>query len=191
MKRRVAIGVLNAVLVIAYPLAVYYGLTHLDARAVSAMVLALLVPGIAIRFRNADRSTLSTLLRIPIAILILMVLGMSTNDRRFVLALPVLINAVLLIEFARTLRHGATPMIERFARMQVPELDAPRQEHCRQWTALWCLFFGINGGSAAILAIFAPLEWWTVYTGAIAYGLMGAMFAIERVHRFGRFGREP
>jgi uncharacterized membrane protein len=179
------------VLVIAYPLAVYYGLTHLSARAVSAMVLALLVPGIAIRFRNADRATFWSLMRIPIAILVLMVFGMATDDSRFVLAMPVLINAALLIEFGSTLHEGAMPMIERFARMQVPELDAPRQTHCRQWTIHWCVFFVMNGGAAAALAVFAPLEWWTIYTGAVAYGLMGSMFIIERVHRYFRFGREP
>ncbi len=190
MRWRVAIGVLSTVFVIAYPLVIYYGLTHLSARAVSAMVLALLVPGIAIRFRNADRATLGSLLRIPIAILVLMVFGMSTNDSRFVLAMPVLINTALLIEFGSTLRDGAMPMIERFARMQVPELDAPRQKHCRQWTVLWCVFFVMNGATAALFAIFAPLEWWTIYTGAIAYALMGSMFVIERVHRYFRFERE-
>lgn len=185
---RVAGVVLNAILVIAYPVAVFYGLTHLGARAVSVMVLGALVPGLAWRFRRADRATFWSVVRLPIAILMLVIGGIATDDGRFVLALPVLINGVLLLEFGATLRAGATPMIERFARMQEPELDAAKQRHCREWTGAWCAFFLVNGATAASLAALAPLWWWTVYTGAIAYALMGLMFAAEYTHRRWRFG---
>ncbi|UJR85396.1 hypothetical protein [Sandaracinus amylolyticus] len=191
MKRalRVVGVVLNAILVIAYPLAVFYGLTHFGARAVSIMVLGLMVPGLAWRFRKADRATFWSVVRVPIAMLLLIFGGIATDDRRFLLALPVMINAVLLVEFGSTLRAGATPMIERFARLQEPELDEPKQRHCRQWTWAWCTFFLLNGSTAAILALLAPVWWWTVYTGGIAYALMGLMFAAEYVNRRVRFGR--
>lgn len=183
--------VVNAVLVIAYPVAVFYGLSHFGARAVSVMVLGLMVPGLAWRFRRADRATFRSVVRLPIAILLLIALGIATDDRRFLLALPVLINAVLLLEFGSTLRAGSTPMIERFARMQEPELDEAKVAHCRQWTGRWCAFFLGNGAMAAALALFAPVWWWTVYTGAIAYGLMGLMFAAEHIQRRLRFGARP
>jgi uncharacterized membrane protein len=180
--------VVNAIVVIAYPLAIFWGLTHLSARSVSLMVLALVIPGIAWRFRKADRATFWSIVRLPIAILCLLLGGIATDDPRFVLALPVLINAVLLIEFGSSLRVGSTPMIERFARLQDPDLDPPKQRHTRQWTIAWCAFFVGNGAIAAGLAWLAPLWWWTVYTGGIAYALMGAMFAIERIQRRIRFG---
>lgn len=180
--------VVNAVLVIAYPVAVFYGLTHFGARAVSVMVLGLMVPGLAWRFRRADRATFWSMVRVPIAMLLLILGGIATDDRRFLLALPVLINAVLLVEFGSTLRAGATPMIERFARMQEPELGPAKIAHCRQWTGRWCAFFLVNGGTAAALALFAPIWWWTVYTGALAYALMGLMFAAEHLQRRLRFG---
>ncbi|AKF11195.1 hypothetical protein [Sandaracinus amylolyticus] len=185
---RVALVVLNAILVIAYPLAVFYGLTHFGARAVSIMVLGLMVPGLAWRFRKADRATFWSVVRVPIAMLLLIFGGIATDDRRFLLALPVMINAVLLVEFGSTLRAGATPMIERFARMQEPELDEAKQRHCRQWTWAWCVFFLLNGGTAAALALLAPVWWWTVYTGGLAYGLMGLMFAAEYLVRRRKFG---
>lgn len=180
---KVAGIVVNAVLVIAYPVAVFYGLTHFGARAVSVMVLGLMVPGLAWRFRRADRATFWSVVRVPIAMLLLILGGIATDDRRFLLALPVMINAVLLVEFGSTLRAGATPMIERFARMQEPELDARKLRHCRQWTWRWSAFFLLNGGTAAALAAFAPVWWWTVYTGAVAYALMGLMFAAEYATR--------
>jgi uncharacterized membrane protein len=185
---RIAATVLGVVLAIAYPFAIYWALVHWSGRAVAALVLALLVPGMAWRFRKADRATFWTMVRLPLAIAALLGLGIATGDGRFVLALPVLINLVLLAEFGATLRSGATPMIERFARMEEPDLDAPKQRHCRQWTAAWCAFFLVNGATAAALAALAPIEWWTLYTGAIAYALMGIMFAGEWVQRRVRFG---
>jgi uncharacterized membrane protein len=57
------------------------------------------------------------------------------------------------------------------------------------WTWIWCGFFLLNAGTAAALAVFAPLEWWTLYNGLIAYGLIGLMFAVELVLRHLKFGR--
>lgn len=185
---KVAGIVVNAILVIAYPLAIFWGLTHFSGRSVSLFVLALMVPALAWRFRNAERATLASVIRLPVAILTLLTLGAVLDDARFVLALPVLINAVLLLEFASTLRNGATPMIERFARMQEPDLSVEKQRHCRGWTVAWCGFFLANGATAAVLALTAPIWWWTVYTGGLAYALMGLMFAAERVQRRIRFG---
>ncbi len=179
---------LDVVLAIAYPIAIYFGLAHLGTRGVGVVVLALLVPSLALRFRGADRATLRSVLRVPIAILVLITLGIVTDDARFMLALPVLINAVLLVTFGQTLRAGEVPMIERFARLQEPKLSDAQAAHCRRWTARWCAFFVVNGAIAAGLALLAPLEWWTAYTGLIAYGLMGLLFAGERIERRVRFG---
>lgn len=185
---KVAGIVVNAILVVAYPLAIFWGLTHFSGRSVSLFVLALVVPALAWRFRKTERATLASMIRLPVAILALLTLGAVLDDARFVLAMPVLVNAVLLLEFAGTLRAGATPMIERFARMQEPELSEEKQRHCRAWTVAWCVFFVANGATAAALALCAPIWWWTVYTGGVAYALMGVLFAVERVQRRVRFG---
>ena len=180
--------VLDVALAIAYPIAIFLGLTYLGTRGVSLLVIALLIPGLALRFRKADRESLRSILRIPVAIFGLVVCGIVTDDARFMLALPVLINAVLFVTFASSLRAGSQPMVERFARMQEPALTPDKAAHCRTWTQLWSAFFVLNGGVAAGLGLAAPLWWWTVYTGAIAYVLMGLMFVAERIQRRVRFG---
>jgi uncharacterized membrane protein len=185
------VAIVNAILVILYPVAVWVGLSTLGARAVSFVVLALLVPTLALRLRKADRATFWTIVRVPIAILVLVVLGAVTDDPRFVLAMPVLVNAVLLFTFGETLRAGQMPIIERFARMQEKELSEAKQAHCRRWTAIWCGFFVVNGGIALTLGLAAPLVWWTTYNGAIAYGLMGSLFVAEYVTRKAKFRDDP
>lgn len=181
------LGVVNAILVVAYPVIVWIGLSTLGARRVSVLVLALVVPMLAIRLRKADRATFWSIVRVPIAILALVVLGAVTDDPRFVLAMPVVINVVLLATFGETLRAGQTPIIERFARLAEPELGDEKKAHCRVWTLRWCVFFVLNGGIALGLGLFASTFVWAAYTGGIAYALMGMMFAAEYVSRKARF----
>lgn len=183
----VALAIVNGTLVGLYPVAVWVGLTYLSTRAVGLLVLGVLVPMLVVRLWRADRTTFWSILRIPLAILGLILIGVILDDRRYVLAMPVLINTVLLLTFGPTLRRGAIPMIERFARMQEPELGPDKQAHCRQFTWVWCGFFAANGAVAAALALWAPLAWWATYTGLVAYVLMGLLFTIEYVVRKARF----
>jgi uncharacterized membrane protein len=187
----VVLGIVNAILAVTYPVIVWIGLSHLGTRAVSVLVLALLVPMLAIRLRKADRATFWSIVRVPIAILVLVVLGAVTQDARFVLAMPVVINLVLLLTFGETLREGQTPMIERFARLVEPALSDEKTAHCRRWTMRWCVFFALNASAALMLGLFATPFVWAAYNGGIAYALIGVMFAIEYVSRKARFRDDP
>ena len=51
--------------------------------------------------------------------------------------------------------------------------------YTRQVTWVWVGYFIVNAGIASALALWAPLSWWTLYTGLIAYLLMGLLFAGE------------
>jgi uncharacterized membrane protein len=142
-----------------------------------------------LRIRGKKREHLAAILPVPISVVLLIALSAILEDQRFMLALPVLISAVLLVTFGMSLRSGV-PMIERFARMQNPELPPDHAVHCRQVTWVWCGFFVVNGAIASILAIRGPLEWWTLYSGLIAYVLVGVLFATEYMVRKFRFRHE-
>lgn len=189
-RLRVAWGVFTGVLLLAYPLAVYIGLTRWSTRGVALVLLVLLAPTVVSRLRRADAGTRGTLVAVPLVTAILLSLGAALNAAGFVLVVPVAVNAALLVTFAATLR-SSRPMIERFARLQVPDLREEEVAWCRRWTWIWCGFFAVNGAAAGALALWAPLSWWTAYNGGIAYGLIGLLFAAEyvlRKLRFGRFG---
>lgn len=191
---RILATVLSVVLTIAYPVAVFYALTHYSPRMVGLLGLAIVIPLFALRFRKADREHLWAVLKVPLVILTLLLLGAIFDDQRFVLAMPVLISLALLGTFGATLRGGGLSMIERFARMQEDELSAQQVAHCRQSTIAWCVFFLVNAGIAAALALLEMTGWWALYTGGIAYGAMGLMFAGEyvvRQYRFRNYGRGP
>ncbi len=118
---RVLGSIATAVLVVLYPIAIWIGLTYLSARTLGLWIVALLVPLVLLRFRRASREDLGAALRVPLAILAVVALSIVFDDPRFVLAMPVLINLVLLATFASSL-FGERTIIERFARMQEARL---------------------------------------------------------------------
>ncbi len=179
---------LRGTFVAAYPLLVYVGVSRWSPRILGLVLLAALLPGLVSKLWTADRAHLWPVLRVPLSIFALVGLGAALNEPRFFYALPVLVNLMLLANFAATLR-GPVSMIERFARMQEPELPPGGEAYCRKVTIVWCWFFVANAAMSAALALWAPVAWWSLYVGGIAYLLIGLMFTVEYVVRKATFRR--
>ncbi len=189
---RAAAVALETTTFVAFPLLVFAGVSRLGARTTALLLCALLLPG-AIRAAARGRDRLRAALLLPVSTAALLALAAVLDDGRFMLAYPVLVNAALLLQFGLSLR-GERSLVETFARLRVPDLSDAERRYCRSVTIVWCAFFVLNGAAAALLAAFAPRGWWAAYTGAIAYALVGALFAAEyvvRKARFQRFGRGP
>jgi len=93
---------------------------------------------------------------------------------------PILINLLLCFLFARTLGVGSTPLISRFARVaHGHELDEVTQRYTRAVTQLWVGVFMLLASLSFLLALFAPLEIWSLFTNAINYMVVLAVFFIE------------
>ncbi len=184
---------LIALLTVAYPLAVYIGLTRFGARGVGLLLVVLLTALMLLRTRGQRREHLVVILRIPAAMVALAALSAFLDDARFMLAMPVLVNGIFFVSFAASLRSEVT-MVERFARMQEPELSPEKVAYCRRVTVVWALFVALNGAVTAALALFAPVSLWALYTGILAYLLIGALFTVEyiiRKYRFRDYGSMP
>lgn len=179
---------LRGTFVAAYPLLVYVGVSRWSPRTLGLVLLAALLPGLVSKLRTADRAHLWPVLRVPLSIFALVGLGAALDEPRFFYALPVLVNLMLLANFAATLR-GPVSMIERFARMQEPELPPGGEAYCRKVTIVWCWFFVANAAASAALALWAPVAWWSLYVGGIAYLLIGVMFTVEYIVRKATFRR--
>ena len=183
---RGVLGVLTVALFVAYPVVVWFGLQHRNPRSVALILLAVIVPLAILRLRGSARE-IRRFAILPVCTVLALTAGAWLNDVGYVLAVPVVISVLLLAAFGTTLRPGAMPMIERFARMQVSELNSEQLAWCRSWTWIWCGFFVANGVTAALLAA-GDLEWWTLYTGALSYLLVALLLASEWVLRRRRFG---
>jgi uncharacterized membrane protein len=100
--------------------------------------------------------------------------------------MPVFIQLGLMCFFGRTL-FKPPPLVERFARMDFPDLPPGVVEYCRLWTIIWTGFFALNALICAGLAFWAPNDWWAFYTGIMLYVLTGALMIGEFCWRHFRF----
>ena len=166
MKRLLKIAVVT--LSVCYPFAVYWGLQHYDALVLLPLLLILLglrwVSGTQVFERNLAVVTLL------FVIVIAAIWGHSLSLKFY----PVMMSYGFLIVFGSSLFSTST-IVERFARFQDPDLSPKVIAYTRKVTWVWSFFFLVNGTIAAITAIWASNEVWTLYNGFIAYVLIGIL----------------
>jgi uncharacterized membrane protein len=182
------VRVATVVVGVAYPVVVYFGLTRWSVRSVAAVLLAMIAVSVALRMKGIDRARLQSVV-VPVLPTVVLSIVAGALDRQWALLLvPVIVNLGLLTAFASSLRPGRVPMVERFARLREPELPEGGVAYCRAVTRVWIGFFVVNAAISGALALWAPLSWWTLWCGALAYACIGLVFAIEIAVRRRRFG---
>jgi uncharacterized membrane protein len=188
----VPLRILAAVAMIMYPVVVWQGLAAGSPRQIAIVLLAAMTPALLLKTRGSQAGArVRGLAAVPATILAVLLAAAVLDGGGLILMTPVAANAVLLLSFGATLRRGSTPMIERFARLQEPDLSLPKQAWCRTWTKIWCAFFIANGAIAAGLARYADVEAWAFYNGLLAYALIGGLLALEWTLRRARFRDAP
>jgi uncharacterized membrane protein len=106
-----------------------------------------------------------------------------TNSELLLRLYPSLVNLGLLVAFGATLVRGPS-MIEKFARLGNPDLAPGAVRHTRRVTQVWCVFFALNGAFSAYTALYWSKPAWSLYNGAIAYGLIGVLLVAEVIWRY-------
>lgn len=185
----IAFRVLVGAFFIAYPVLVWLGLSHQSPRWLAVVLLCLVAPIAAMRMAKSRSTGLRGLAWAPLITVLGLALSATLDEAGFMLVVPVAMSALFLAAFGSSLRRGAMPMVERFARLQESELSPEQVAWCRLWTVIWSVFFVANGLTALVLAVAAPLFWWTTYNGLVSYILMGCLFACEWTVRRRRFAR--
>jgi len=178
---------------IAYPIAVYIGLSRFGLARITWAIVACAVLMAGLRWLSQGRRDFLPLLLPPAAVALLAIAGWKFHEARLLLATPSLINVALLVSFGQSLWF-APPMVERFARLTEPSLSHAEVAYCRQVTKVWCWFFACNAIVAGSLAWAAPMAWWAAYTGIISYVVVGVLVTAEyvvRKRRFQKFGSGP
>lgn len=178
--RRIANGLAIA-LTLAYPLAVYFGLQVLEPRTLGLMLLLIILLR---HWRAAGRFAAGIGLAEWGAFTMLCGLAatiMFSNNASLLLVYPVTVSLSMLFLFGQSLLYPPT-VIERFARLSVPELPPEGVRYTRIVTWVWCGFFVINAAISGA-TVFAPREYWALYNGLISYILMGLLFGGEWIVR--------
>lgn len=174
-------GVLSAIVLLAYPFVVYYGLNRWGIGAVAAVFIILFV----LRIAAGNQTRLRELKYIAWlsggAGVVLTLFAFVFKNSSWFTYYPVMVNLLMLGLFAQSLRQKES-LIERFARLQEPELPDYAVRYTRNVTKVWCVFFIINA-SLALLTTFMSITVWTLYNGLLSYLFAGALFACEFVVR--------
>lgn len=174
--RRFVNSVIGA-LTLLYPLAVYFGVHHIEPWQIAAALAVLLFT----RLLTGQVAGKTDRLLIAAAVFYC---GFAVWNNNLVTLrfYPVLVNLGLLIIFTASL-YFPPPVIERLARIQHPDLPPEGVLYTRKVTQIWCVFFLLNGLLAAATAIWSSFAWWSLYNGLIAYILMGLLMAVEYLVR--------
>ncbi len=176
MKRPDLGKLLTTLVVLAYPLLIWFAHGKIEPRWLALLLLALTL------------LRLSTLKLQPryrwmsLAALSLAAVALLWNALLPLKLYPVVISLGMLAVFAHSLSHPPT-IIERLARLQNPQLPAFAVAYTRRVTQVWCGFFALNGGIAFATAVWATPAIWSLYTGVISYVAMGVLFAGEYLVR--------
>ena len=169
-----------------YPLVMYFGQSRLGAAWMGLILILICGLRLAVlRFGSNARlaSSFGTPQLLVIGgVIVLAVVSMLRGSHDAMLYYPVLMNAGLLLLFGSSLAFPPT-IVERIARLRHPDLPDEALPYLRRVTMAWCVFFVGNGAVALYTATLTSFETWALYTGLIAYLLIGAMFAGELLTR--------
>jgi uncharacterized membrane protein len=166
------------VLIPLYPLTLHFGISA-GSTTLGIIILCLLFLLVGIDL--IIKSDLSGWLLLLLGLLLLACQVSYPAAAMMMLFLPpIAINLLLGFVFARTLRKGSMPLISIFAQIaHGHELDAIALRYTRTLTQVWLGVFISFALLSLLLAIFAPLEIWSLFTNFIFYILMVLLFLIE------------
>lgn len=167
---------LALLITLMYPLAIWFGQGRVEPRWLAGLLLLAAATRLpALKLSGVARaSAAGAMLLVGWAIWSNLLLPLKLY--------PVLVNAALLAGFGYSLLAPPS-MIERLARLREPDLAPAAVRYTRRVTQVWCLFFIVNGSIALGTAVWASEALWSLYTGVIAYILMGLLFGAEYLLR--------
>ncbi|HCH5666592.1 TPA: hypothetical protein NKZ44_003691 [Vibrio parahaemolyticus] len=172
---------LSAIVLFAYPFAVYFGIDKFGLNLVGGLLIAALLLRLFVANRTSLKEFKFLALTTGAVGILLVALGMVFKQHGWLKFYPVVVNVCMLCVFAFSLKQPQS-IIERLARLQEPELLPSGVAYTRKVTMVWCVFFVLNA-AFALYTCFLPVKIWTLYNGLISYLLAGSLFAGEWIVR--------
>lgn len=101
--------------------------------------------------------------------------------------IPLAIYASMFSLFAASLMPGSIPLITRFASLMrgvdPVSLALVVKDYTRRVTQVWAAMFLILGIVSLLLALYASINLWSLFTNVISYIIIGLMFLFEYAMR--------
>lgn len=167
----------TSLLLLLYPLAVYFGLNYLPAGTIALVLCVILILRLVIQKQQVKAMILPIIVGIGLT-----AASFIAKRHDWLLYYPVVVNLSMLLLFVFSLKFGPS-MIERLARLKDPNLPDEAIPYLKKVTLIWCGLFVLNGSVALYTAKYSSLEIWTLYNGLIAYLLIGSLLGGEWLYR--------
>lgn len=170
---------LLAGLLLAYPLAVYFGLQFSEPALVGG-VFALII---LVRYWlvKDNKAVIPHAKVVTVCGFGLLIFATFANSELALKFYPVVINSCFLAVFLYSLYRP--PSVIELIAGRFETLDDNAKRYTRTVTKVWCVFFVLNG-LLATATIFHPNPTvWLTYNGLISYILMGLLMAVELIIR--------
>ncbi|MGV6989165.1 hypothetical protein ACWA5Z_09810 [Testudinibacter sp. P80/BLE/0925] len=171
---KLIVGTTLILLSVSYPFLLYFAREQIDFRYLLLLMLGLWLARSWWQKNKAQQI-------ISYVISIFLACSWLIGNENLMYWYPVLINGTMLFVFAMSL-FSAQSMVERFARLQYPDLPSEGVRYTRTVTKIWLGFFVFNC-TVTIALIYINKHYWAIYTGLISYFFMGCLFFIEWCYR--------
>ena len=184
-RARTLRGVLIGILFAAYPVMSFIGARLPQPNVIGAFVAfaPMLIMLTWLSWQSARRSFLLVLI---VLLLILLWDQRALLLRHYDLAyLAEYAGMMTLLAwvFGRTLMHGQTPLVTRFALLTHGTISPLITRYTRRVTLAWTLFFCLTAVSSVLLFATTPLATWAIFANIASPMLMLGMFVAEYLVR--------
>ncbi len=174
--KKILMAILGLLFVL-YPLIVYWGMQRFEPRYIGVAVLFAYLIRSFLLSKNVWAKKLMAVAFVVVAVAVWLL-----NSALFLLLMPVIMNAIMMLVFAHSYLEPPT-IPARFAARIEGELNSRQISYTNKVTLIWIGFFIVNGVVASYTVFFSSKEIWMLYNGFISYILVGSLFALEFLYR--------
>lgn len=163
---------------VAYPLLVYLFAQDLSNTVIAVFIVIVTALRFALTRRFNDPVQWLALLVVMIYSTLLLLQNNTLLPRLY----PSLLSLMVATVFGSSLL-GSEPLLLRMARLT--QSDIPPQALPYLWwlTLIWTLLLIANALTAAVLAVYAQVKIWALYTGLWSYLIFAGFFVLEWAYR--------
>jgi len=172
------IKVVIAILLVVYPILVYYGLNN-DFSGEQLGIILLVLFTIRSFFTRLKTNRDKVQQIFPIVMVTgLVVLTWLFNSPEYLLWYPVGLNILFLLLFGSSVIYPPT-IIETIASKVRKDMPPEVVVYTRKVTIAWCIFFAFNTVVSSWTVLSGSIEYWTLFNGLISYFIALAIVGIE------------